>query len=157
MKLQVLCVGRLAERFLKDGCDQYANRLQHYLPLSITELKEHKSGKKPDIPRIINNEGQAILQKISPNSFVVALDERGKSLSSVKLADLLQRHMLDGTAEIILVIGGPFGLSQTVLERADLRLSLSAMTMTHQMVRLLLLEQLYRACTIIRNEPYHHA
>ncbi len=157
MKLQILCIGRLSERFLIEGCEIYAQRLQHYLPLTVTELKEHKTGKKPNIPLIISEEGERLLQKIAHTSFVVMLDERGQNMSSTQFAGLLEHHMLDGTPNITMVIGGPYGLSQAVLERADLRLSLSMMTMTHQMARLLLLEQLYRGCTIIRNEPYHHA
>ena len=157
MKLHLLCVGRLTEAYLQEGCQLFANRLQHYLPTTITELKEHKTGKKPDIPRIIAAEGEQLLQRAANPGCLIALDERGKTMSSVDFANLLERHMVDGTPELALVIGGPFGLSDAVRQRADRVLSLSAMTLTHQMARLLLLEQLYRACTIIRNEPYHHS
>ena len=124
---------------------------------TTTELKEHKTGSKQNISRIIAAEGDKILQKIGQQSFVVALDEQGQSLTSEGVADFLHQHMLNGTPEITLVIGGPYGLSPEVRNRADRLLSLSAMTLTHQMARLLLLEQLYRGCTILRNEPYHHA
>jgi 23S rRNA (pseudouridine1915-N3)-methyltransferase len=156
VRLHLLCVGRLTEPYLRDGCQLYADRLQHYLPLTITELKEHKTGCKQDLQRIIASEGEKLLQRVTPGSFVVALDERGKGLDSPGLAKLLDRHMIDGTPEVTLVIGGPYGLSDAVRQRADRLLSLSAMTLTHQMVRLVLLEQLYRGCTILRNEPYHH-
>jgi len=156
VKIQLLCIGRLNEAYLRDGCAEFAQRLGRYLPLAIDELKEHKTGKKQDRARIVRIEGERLLERIPPGAFLIVLDERGKGLSSPQLADLLQRQMVDGTACVSLVIGGPFGLSDQVRQRADLVLSLSTMTLTHQMARLLLLEQLYRGCTIIRNEPYHH-
>jgi len=156
VKIQLLCIGRLTESYLRDGCAEFAQRLQRYLPLVIDELKEHKTGKKQDRTQIVRTEGERLLARIPPGAFVIALDERGKALASTQLADLLQRQMVDGAACISLIIGGPYGLSDEVRQRADLTLSLSALTLTHQMARLLLLEQLYRGCTIIRNEPYHH-
>ncbi len=156
MKLHILCVGRLSEPYLKEGCDEFAKRLKHYLTLTIDEQKEHKTGKKPDLPRILENEGERLLQRVPDGAYVIALDERGKAFSTKQLADRLDQHMLEGRNCWALIIGGPYGLSDTVRQRADLVLSLSPMTLTHQMARLLLLEQLYRSCTIIRNEPYHH-
>lgn len=156
MKLHILCVGRLSETYLKDGCNEFSKRLKHYLTLTVDELKEHKTGKKPDLPRILENEGERLLQRIPDGAYVIALDERGKSFSTRQLAERLDQHMLEGRNAWALIIGGPYGLSDTVRRRADLVLSLSPMTLTHQMARLLLLEQLYRSCTIIRNEPYHH-
>ena len=156
MKLHLLCVGRLSEPYLKEGCDEFTKRLKHYLTLTIDEQKEHKTGKKPDLPRILENEGERLLQRVPEGAYVIALDERGKSFSTKQLADRLDQHMLEGRNCWALIIGGPYGLSDTVRQRADLVLSLSPMTLTHQMARLLLLEQLYRSCTIIRNEPYHH-
>ncbi len=156
MKLHLLCVGRLTIPYLNDGCTEFAERLKRYLPLSITEIKEHKSGKKQDVPRIIAKEGENLSQRIPNGAFVIALDQRGKSLSSEQLADLMNEHMVRSIAEWALLIGGPYGLSDAMRNRADLVISLSPMTLTHQMARLLLLEQLYRCCTIIRNEPYHH-
>ncbi|MBW2477991.1 MAG: 23S rRNA (pseudouridine(1915)-N(3))-methyltransferase RlmH [Deltaproteobacteria bacterium] len=157
MKLHLVCVGRLTAPFVKQGCQLYANRLKHYLPLKITEIKEQKTGKKPNVPFILAQEGAQLLQQLSPGTFMVALDERGKSMTSKGLASLLQQHMSAGTPELAWVIGGPFGLSDTVRQHADYLMALSSMTMTHQMARLILLEQLYRAGTIIRNEPYHHS
>ncbi len=156
MKLHILCVGRLSEAYLKDGCAEFAQRLKHYLTLTIDELKEHKTGKKPDIPRILENEGSRQLQRIPDGAYVIALDERGASIDTRQLAERLDRHMLEGRNCWAIIIGGPYGLSDKVRQRADLVLSLSKLTLTHQMARLLLLEQLYRSCTIIRNEPYHH-
>jgi len=156
MKLNLLCVGRLTLPYLNDGCSEFTERLKRYLPLSITEIKEHKTGRKQDLPRITATEGELLEQRIPTGTFVIALDQRGKSLSSEQFAGLMSDHMGRSIPEWTLLIGGPYGLSETLRNRADLVLSLSTMTLTHQMARLLLLEQLYRCCTIIRNEPYHH-
>lgn len=156
MKLSLLCVGRLNLPFANAGCAEFAGRLKHYMPLVIHEIKEHKTGRKQDLPRIIAAEGEALEQKIPPGAFVIALDQGGKKMSSEELADLMKNHMLRSIPEWSLLLGGPYGLSNSLRKRADLVLSLSSMTLTHQMARLLLLEQLYRCCTIIRNEPYHH-
>lgn len=156
MRLGVLCVGRLTLSYLNEGCAEFAGRLKRYLPLTITEIKEHKTGRKQDLQRIIATEGENLEQRIPSGAFVIALDQRGKSLSSENLAGLMNDHMIRSIPEWTILIGGPYGLSERLRKRADLVLSLSPMTLTHQMARLLLLEQLYRCCTIIRNEPYHH-
>ena len=156
MRLNLLCVGRLTLSYLNDGCAEFAERLKRYLPLTVTEIKEHKTGRKQDLQRIITTEGGNLEQRIPNGTFVIALDQRGKGLSSEQLSDLMSDHMVRSIPEWTLLIGGPYGLSDTLRKRADLVLSLSPMTLTHQMARLLLLEQLYRCCTIIRNEPYHH-
>jgi 23S rRNA (pseudouridine1915-N3)-methyltransferase len=156
VKLNLLCVGRLTLPYLNEGCAEFAGRLKRYLPLVIQEIKEHKTGRKQDLRRIISTEGEALEQKIPSGAFVIALDQSGKRMSSEKLADLMNDHMVQSIPEWTLLIGGPYGLSDSLRQRADLVLSLSPMTLTHQMARLLLLEQLYRCCTIIRNEPYHH-
>ncbi len=156
MRLNLLCVGRLTLPYLNQGCAEFSKRLKRYLPISVTEIKEHKTGRKQDLQRIITTEGENLEQRIPAGTFVIALDQRGKSLSSEKLADLMNDHMVRSIPEWTLLIGGPYGLSERLRKRADLVLSMSDMTLTHQMARLLLLEQLYRCCTIIRNEPYHH-
>jgi 23S rRNA (pseudouridine1915-N3)-methyltransferase len=156
MRISLLCVGRLSLPCMNEGCTVFAERLKRYLPLSIIEIKEHKTGRKQDLPRIVATEGDHLEQRIPAGSFVIALDQKGRGLSSEQLAALMQDHMLRSIPEWTLLVGGPYGLSEALRQRADLVLSLSAMTLTHQMARLLLLEQLYRCCTIIRNEPYHH-
>ena len=156
MKLRILCVGRLSETYLREGCTLFQDRLRHYLPLVIEELREQKASGPGDVPRVVNLEGEQLLARVPAGAYVVVLDERGRTMTSMALAELLERHMLAGTGEWVLVIGGAHGLSDTVRQRANLLLSLSAMTLPHQIVRLLLLEQLYRGCTIIRREPYHH-
>ena len=156
MRLRLLCVGRLSEAYLREGCALFQERLRHYLPLVVEELKEQKAASHGDLPRAVTAEGEQLLARIPREAFVVVLDERGRGLTSTGLAGLLEQHMVAGTGEWVLVIGGAHGLSEGVRQRANLLLSLSSMTLPHQFVRLLLLEQLYRGCTIIRNEPYHH-
>lgn len=157
MKLTLVCIGKLSAAFLREGVAEYAGRINHYLPLTTLEIKEEKAGgKKADPQRIRDLEGEKLLAKIPEGAFTVVLDERGKQLGSEALAGFLEEQMVHGTGEIVLIIGGAYGLSDRVKARADRLLSLSAMTFTHQMARLFLLEQLYRALTIVRNEPYHN-
>lgn len=156
MKLRLLCVGRLSEAYLREGCALFAERLRHYLPLAVEELKEQKAAQRGDLPRAVAAEGEQLLARIPAGAFAVVLDERGRGVTSTEWAGLLEKHMVAGTPEWVMVIGGAHGLSDAVRRRANLLLSLSTMTLPHQLVRLLLLEQLYRGCTIIRNEPYHH-
>jgi 23S rRNA (pseudouridine1915-N3)-methyltransferase len=156
VKLRLLCVGKLSEAYLREGCALFEERLRRYLPLVVEEIKESKTVSRGDLPRVVAAEGERLLGRIAQGAFVIVLDERGQTLTSVNLAGLLEQHMVAGTAEWVLVVGGAHGLSEGVRQRANLVLSLSALTYPHQIVRLLLLEQLYRGCTIIRNEPYHH-
>lgn len=156
MKLRLICVGKLTEAWQRSAADGYAGRVQRYFPLDIVELKEEKWGRKGDTPGLLKREGVRILDKVPDRSFLVVLDECGRNLGSEQLADSLSREMLHSGRNWCLVIGGPYGLDPAVCKRADLILSLSKMTFTHQMARVLLLEQLYRSCTIIKNEPYHN-
>ena len=155
MKLRLVCVGKLTEPWQRDAADEYAGRVQRYFPLDIAELKEEKGGRKGDTTGLLKREGVRILDKVPDRSFLVVLDECGRNLGSEQLAGLLSGEMLHGGRNWCLVIGGPFGLDSAVRKRADLILSLSKMTFTHQMARLFLLEQVYRAFTIIKNVPYH--
>ena len=156
MKLNLLCVGRLTLPYLNEGCTEFAGRLKHYMPLNVTEIKEYKTGRKLDLQKIIETEGELLARHIPAGTFVIALDQLGKQLGSAQLATLMNEHMVQGVPAWTILIGGPYGLNEALRKKADLVLSLSAMTLTHQMARLLILEQLYRCCTIIRNEPYHH-
>ena len=156
MKLRLLCVGRLSEPYLRTGCALFEERLRHYLPLTIEEFREQKSTDTAGRSRAVASEGELLLARVPGGAFAVALDERGRAMNSIGLAGLLEQHMVAGTPELTLLIGGAHGLDEAVRRRANLVLSLSALTFPHQIARLLLLEQLYRACTIIRNEPYHH-
>ena len=156
MKLRLVCVGKLSHAWLKQGTEEYADRLRRHFTLEIVELKEEKGGRRGDVQGLLRREGERILEKIPEQAFVVVLDEKGKTLGSEQLAEKLGAQMLHGGQTWCLVIGGPYGLSPAVRQRADLLLSLSKMTFTHQMARLFLLEQLYRSSTILRNEPYHN-
>jgi len=158
VKLRCLCVGKITASYLREGIAEFTGRLQRYLPLEVLEVKEEKTaGKKGSIDYIRDREGERLLEKIPQSAYVVLLDEAGMRFSSQGLSDSLGHHMLHGTQELVFVLGGAYGLSETLKRRADLLLSLSPMTLTHQMARLLLLEQLYRGMTILRNEPYHNA
>lgn len=158
MKLRLLCIGKISEPFLKAGMAEYAGRIQRYLPLSTVELKEEQGGGGRDSEQRLlrEREGERLLAKIPAPAFTIVLDEGGQSMDSQGLASLLEKQMLQGTQELVWVIGGPYGLSEAVKSRANLLLCLSRFTFTHQMARLFLLEQIYRALTIIRNEPYHN-
>lgn len=156
MRLGLYCIGRISEPWLRAGIDDYAGRIRRYLPLAEQELKEEKGGRKPDVRLIREQEGQRLLARLPERSFVIVLDEAGRQMASEGLADLLGRHMLEGTGELAWVIGGAYGLSEDLKRRAAMLLSLSPLTLTHQMARLLLFEQIYRGLTILRNEPYHN-
>jgi len=156
VKLRLICVGKLSETWQRTAADDYCGRLKRYFPVEIVELKEEKGGRKGDTPGLLKREGARILDKVPPQAFLVVLDERGRDLTSEALAEKLSNEMVHAGRDWCLVIGGPYGLDQGVRQRANLLLSLSKMTFTHQMARVILLEQLYRGCTIIKNEPYHN-
>lgn len=156
MRLALYCVGKLSESWLQAGVAEYAGRIRRYLGFAEVELKEEKGGRKQDQRQIREREGERLLGRLPQQAFTIVLDEGGKQRTSEQLAELLGQRMLEGCPEVALVIGGAYGLSAAVKARADLLLSLSSLTLTHQMARLLLCEQLYRGLTILRNEPYHN-
>jgi 23S rRNA (pseudouridine1915-N3)-methyltransferase len=153
MKLELVIVGKTTQKWIKEGFDDYFGRLKHYLPCTIREVQAAGA-----VPRevAIEKEGRLIMEKIGARDWVVLLDEHGKELSSVQLAELLNKRMIAGTSSLVLITGGAFGVSEEVKQRADLVLSASKFTFTHQMIRLIIAEQLYRAMTILKNESYHH-
>ena len=155
MKFRLVCVGRLSEDWLKQGAAEYLKRLQRHYSIEIIELKEEQ-GQQKDVAGLVRREGIRILERIPADAVAIVLDEKGKQVGSEVLAERLQEEMLHAGRDWCLVIGGPYGLDPAVRSRADWLMSLSKMTLTHQMARLLLLEQLYRSGTIIRNEPYHN-
>ncbi|MCK9173282.1 MAG: 23S rRNA (pseudouridine(1915)-N(3))-methyltransferase RlmH [Desulfuromonas thiophila] len=157
MTFHLLCVGKLSLPFIRDGVAEYSRRLERYGQLRTLEVKEEKSRPRGEDSRLIRAaEGQRLLTQLPASACAIALDEQGQQLCSEELAQLLQQRMLHGCSALHFLIGGAYGLSDAVRQRADQVLSLSRLTWTHQMARLLLLEQLYRAMTIIRNEPYHN-
>ena len=155
MKVELLLIGKTVNRHFVAGIEDYVSRINHYLPLTVTVIPELKNNKKMTESQQKTLEGQLILKKIMPSDTVVLLDEHGKELRSVELAAWLEEKQ-STTRQIVFVIGGPYGFAPEVYERADEQLSLSRLTFSHQMVRLIFTEQLYRACTIIKGEPYHH-
>ena len=134
----------------------YTKRLNHYVRFAITTIADVRNTKKLSEAEQKRLEGEAILKLISESDHLMLLDEHGLELRSIEFADMLQRRMLSGTKRLVFVIGGPYGFSDAIYQRANSKLSLSKMTFSHQIVRAIFTEQLYRAFTILKNEPYHH-
>ena len=155
MKMRLILIGKDRNDPLCKVADDYAARINRYYSFEVIELKETPLKGESKIERVRSDEAKKIVKHIKPGEYVVALDERGKSLDSVSLAKKLERWSFEGPSVINFVIGGPVGLDREFLGRARERWKLSAMTLPHRLARVVLVEQLYRACTIIRNEPYH--
>jgi 23S rRNA (pseudouridine1915-N3)-methyltransferase len=156
MKISLFCISKTTEAYLQEGISIYENRLQHYCKYQRTEIPDLKNSKNLSFEQQKQKEAELILAKISPSDFVVLLDENGKELDSVQFSKELNKWMNQSTAHVVFVIGGPYGFHASVYDRANLKLSLSKLTFSHQMVRLFFTEQLYRAFSILRGEPYHH-
>lgn len=159
MKIHIVAIGKIKESYLKDGIAEFSKRIRPYCNLIVTELSEEKMPEKASLAekeQVISKEGDKLLKILRDEDFVITLDVLGKMLSSEDLASCLQEKALKGESNISIVIGGAYGLSSAVKNRADLLLSFSKMTFTHQMIRLFLIEQLYRAFKIISKEKYHN-
>lgn len=156
MKITLLTVGKTDRDWVRQGLDIYVSRLKHYIPFSLTEIPELKNVSALSKDQIKVKEGELILKNVRPTDDLILLDEHGKEYSSVQLAKILQDKISYGCKDIVFVIGGAYGFSDAVYERANSKLSLSKMTFSHQMVRTIFAEQLYRAFTIMKGEPYHH-
>ena len=156
MKVRLITVGKTAEQYIRIGLELYAGRIRHYLPFEMVEIPDIRQASSLSCNQIKQKEGENILKSVRPNEYVVLLDERGTSYSSVEWARDLEQKATHLSKDMVFVIGGPYGFSDEVYARADGMLSLSRMTFSHQIVRLLFIEQLYRALTIIKGEPYHH-
>ena len=156
MKITLLTVGKTDRDWVRQGLDIYVSRLKHYIPFSIVEIPELKNVSSLTKEQIRTREGELILRNLRPTDDVILLDERGKEYSSVELARILQDKINYTGKDIVYIIGGAYGFSEAVYRRADSRLSLSRMTFSHQMVRAIFAEQIYRAFTIMKGEPYHH-
>ena len=158
MQVHIIAVGKIKEKFLREGIAEYEKRLRPYVKLGITEIADEKRPVRlspAHKEQLLEKEGARILESIPPEGYTITLDVNGKQVSSEELAILLHEKEIGGKSRVTFVIGGDLGLSGELLARCDERLSLSAMTFTHQMVRLVLLEQIYRAFRIMRGEPYH--
>ena len=155
MKITLLTVGRTDVKWVREGLDLYVSRLKHYIPFELIEIPELKNASALREEQIKEREGQLILEKLKPSAEVILMDEHGKEFRSVEFASFLEKKMTAGR-DLVFIIGGAYGFSEAVYARADSRISLSRMTFSHQMVRTIFAEQLYRAFTILRGEPYHH-
>lgn len=156
MRITLLVVGKTDSRPLDELVQGYVQRIGHYLPFDLKVIPDVKRSAKttPEAQRCA--EGQEILRQLDPTDRLCLLDERGKAYRSIELAQHLEGHMLSGLKRLVLVVGGPYGFSDEVYQRASEQISLSRMTFSHQMIRLFITEQIYRAMTILRGEPYHH-
>lgn len=155
MKITLLVVGKTTDSRLISLIEDYRKRLIHYVPFELVVLPDLKNTKSLSEEQIKTAEGEAILRFVTPSMDVVLLDEHGREFRSVEYAEWLQKKMGSGK-DLTLVIGGPYGFSEAVYQRADGKVSLSRMTFSHQMIRIMVIEQIYRAMTILRGEPYHH-
>lgn len=155
MQTTLLVVGKTVGNELPQLIETYVQRLKHYIPFDIQVIPDLKNTKNLSEAQQKQQEGEAILRAVD-NTFVVLLDEHGREYRSLTFADQLQTWLNTSTRGLTFVIGGPYGFSEAVYQRADAKISLSQMTFSHQMIRLLFVEQLYRAMTILRGEPYHH-
>ena len=155
MRISLLVVGKTADSRLASLIEDYRQRLSHYVPFDFVVIPDIKNAKSLSEEQIKAAEGEAILSSLTPAMEVVLLDEHGREFRSVDYAEWLQKKMSAGR-DLTLVIGGAYGFSKDVYARADGKLSLSQMTFSHQMIRIMAIEQIYRAMTILRNEPYHH-
>lgn len=156
MKIKLINVGDTDLSFLREGIDYYLKKITHYVPTEIIDLPGIKAGKTTGTEQLKKSEGNMILKYISPADIPILLDEKGKQFTSVGFSVYLQQWMNKGVKNLTFITGGAFGFSKEVYNRVNEQISLSAMTFPHQLVRLIFLEQLYRALTILKGEPYHH-
>jgi 23S rRNA (pseudouridine1915-N3)-methyltransferase len=156
MEVKLVTVGKTDVPWVKEGLDLYVSRLRHYVPFTLVEIPQLKNVSAFSQEQIKEKEGELILKQVAPGETVILLDERGRQYRSVEWADWIQRQLSMGGKGLVFVVGGAYGFSQKVYDRSNGLVSLSKMTFSHQMVRTVFAEQLYRAFTIIRGEPYHH-
>lgn len=156
MTITLLTIGKTDSSALQNLIENYTARLKHYVRFEMVVIPDIKKTKNISENQQKEKEGKVLLKQLQPADFFVLFDEKGKQFTSVGFADLLQKHMNSGLKNLVFAIGGPYGFSAAVQKRANAKISLSKMTFSHQMVRLFVVEQLYRGFTILRNEPYHH-
>ena len=155
MKITLLVVGKTTDSHIEILVQEYQKRLSHYVPFALQVIPELKNTKALTSEQQKQAEGELILRTITPATDFILLDEHGKEYRSIEFADYIQKRMSSGR-DVVFVVGGPYGFSEAVYQRANGKISLSKMTFSHQMVRLFFVEQIYRAMTILRGEPYHH-
>lgn len=158
MEITIIAVGKLKEKYLKNGLSEYLKRMKSYANVKIVEVNDEPAGQTlsdAEVEQVKEAEGKRIIGKIPERARVIALDLKGKQLTSEAFAEEVNETMTYGTSQIAFIIGGSYGLSKEVLQKTDLKISFGKMTYPHQLMRLILIEQIYRAFKIMRNEPYH--
>lgn len=156
MKISLLVIGKTDTAYIRTGIEEYEKRLVRYVPYEMKILPDIKNSKNMSEEVQKEKEGELLLGQIAPSDYVVLLDEKGRECTSVEFSEFVAQKMLCGIKGLVFVIGGPYGFSDAVYKRCDGKISLSRMTFSHQMVRMIFAEQLYRAMTIMKGEPYHH-
>jgi 23S rRNA (pseudouridine1915-N3)-methyltransferase len=156
MQIKLLAIGKTDHKAIQELISEYGDRLSHYIRFEFELIPDLKNTKSLSETIQKEKEGELILKKLQPSDELILLDERGKTFSSLEFSDFLQKKMNSGLRQLVFVIGGPYGFSEEVYGRANGKLSLSKMTFSHQMIRPFFIEQVYRAFTILKNEPYHH-
>lgn len=156
VKIELIIVGKTDAEWIKEGFDVYQKRLSHYINFNTTIISDLRNRKNLTDKQQKDQEGILILKHLQTSDFVILLDEKGKQIDSIQFSDFLQKKMNSGIKRLVFVIGGPYGFSSELYQKADQKISLSKMTFSHQMVRPFFVEQLYRAFSILNNEPYHH-
>jgi 23S rRNA (pseudouridine1915-N3)-methyltransferase len=156
MKIKLLAIGKTDNKQLIQLIDEYQNRLKHYVKFELEIINDIKNAKNLSEDQQKEKEGELILNRLQNTDQLVLLDDKGKHFTSIEFSKYLQKKMNSGIKQLVLVIGGPYGFSDTVYQKAQGKISLSKMTFSHQMIRLFIVEQIYRGFTILRNEPYHH-
>jgi 23S rRNA (pseudouridine1915-N3)-methyltransferase len=156
VKILVLFLGKTDKQYIKEGIDDYVKRIGFYLPFEMKVIPDLKNSSNLSEDLQKEKEGQLILEQVNKGDQLILLDERGQEFSSVEFSKWIEKKMIAGIRQLVFAVGGPYGFSEAVYQRADHKISLSKLTFSHQMVRMIFVEQLYRAITIIKNEPYHH-
>lgn len=156
MNIKLIAIGKTDNKNLQTLMEEYQKRLSYYIRFELDIIPDIKNVKNLSEQQQKEKEGELILSKLAPADFLILLDENGKAFGSIEFADELQKKMNAGIKTVVFVIGGPYGFSEAVYQKAQQKISLSKMTFSHQMVRLFFIEQVYRGFTILRNEPYHH-
>ena len=156
MKIVLLTIGKTSEKYLIKGIAQYQKRLKHYTQFEMLEIPNLKNAKNFSNAELMKKEGELMMKQLQNSDHLVLLDDKGKDFTSLKFSQKLQSWMLSGKKRLVFVVGGAYGFSEDIYARGNEKLSLSKLTFSHQMVRLFLVEQIYRGYTILNNEPYHH-
>lgn len=156
MKISLLVIGKTDARYFVDAIGEYEKRLVHYIPFEMEVIPDIKNTKNMSELQQKEREGELILKNLQPGDYLVLLDDKGKEYTSVKFAEYIEKKTHSVPKRLVFAVGGPYGFSQAVYDKANEKLTLSRMTFSHQMVRLIFVEQIYRAMTILNNEPYHH-